>query len=663
LAAAKLIQSNTCKRISCRYIGSDYENLDDYKQAFNYLTEGNGYFTGKDTSIDHILILNYIGAYYENLSDYKNAFDFYLKAKKLADAASNSHSVAVCNNYLGRIYTDMREYKTAVSYQLKALKYYETSDRKVTILTILTSLGSDYNAINDYENALFYDKKALSVADQLQGNDYKAVILNNMSNVYYNKKNFGMAYTLVSESAKTVRGENNKLYSLCTMGEILKDAPDSSLKKFGIKPGEKYLKAINCFKASNLLADKYHVTKIQEENYKQLGELYEKIKNYPSAYQAYKQFIVYKDSVYSDTKKSDFVKKELQYQYQKQEDSLKYQQAITSTKLRAKQTQTYYFMAGLGCLMLLSVFIWLNYDNQRKSNKLITVANYELSEQREEITAQRDQLSETISKLKSAQNHLIQSAKMASLGELTAGIAHEIQNPLNFVNNFSEVNKEMLEELKAESIKPKPERNEQLEIDLINDLIENESKINHHGKRADFIVKGMLEHSRTGTGEKQLTDLNVLCDEFMKLSYHGLRAKDKNFNAELVAHFDDGLPKVNVSQQDIGRVLVNLFNNAFYAVSQKLKTVGAEYKPEVSATTASENGNVIIKVKDNGNGIPDAIKDKIMQPFFTTKPTGEGTGLGLSLSYDIVVKGHGGNITVDTREDEFTEFTVILPIS
>jgi two-component system NtrC family sensor kinase len=280
----------------------------------------------------------------------------------------------------------------------------------------------------------------------------------------------------------------------------------------------------------------------------------------------------------------------------------------------------------------------------------------------EEVNRQTAEIRTTLDNLKAAQTQLIQSEKMASLGELTAGIAHEIQNPLNFVNNFSEVNKEMLEELKAESIKPKAERDGQLEIDLINDLIENESKINHHGRRADFIVKGMLEHSRAGTGERQPTDLNVLCDEFMKLSYHGLRAKDKNFNAELVAHFDDGLPKVNVSQQDIGRVLLNLFNNAFYAINQKQKTAGADYKPEVSVTTKSEKGHIIIKVKDNGNGIPDAIKDKIMQPFFTTKPTGEGTGLGLSLSYDIVVKGHGGTIKVNSMEGEGSEFIIRLPI-
>ena len=199
-------------------------------------------------------------------------------------------------------------------------------------------------------------------------------------------------------------------------------------------------------------------------------------------------------------------------------------------------------------------------------------------------------------------------------------------------------------------------------MELINGLIQNEQKISHHGKRADSIVKGMLEHSRSRSGQKEPTDLNVMADEFMRLSYHGLRSKDKSFNSQLTMHFDQGLPKIAVVQQDIGRVLLNLFNNAFYAVNQKAKIADDDYKPEVSVSTSTENGQVIIKVKDNGVGIPKAIKDKIMQPFFTTKPTGEGTGLGLSLTYDMVVKGHGGSIAVDTKEGEGSEFIVILPV-
>jgi two-component system NtrC family sensor kinase len=305
----------------------------------------------------------------------------------------------------------------------------------------------------------------------------------------------------------------------------------------------------------------------------------------------------------------------------------------------------------LAFVLVVALLIWRNNLSQRKKNRT-------LDEQKAQLTRQRDELQSTLAELKTTQTQLIQSEKMASLGELTAGIAHEIQNPLNFVNNFSEVNKEIVEELEEELKKGNIEE----ALAIAADIKGNEEKINHHGKRADFIVKGMLLHSRNITGEKEPTDINVLADEFLKLSYHGLRAKDKNFNAELITHLDESLPKVSIAQQDIGRVLLNLFNNAFYAVNQKQKTAGADYKPEVIVSTSIDKNNLVIKVKDNGNGIPDAIKEKIMQPFFTTKPTGEGTGLGLSLSYDIVVKGHGGSIDVNSKEGEFTEFIILLPL-
>jgi signal transduction histidine kinase len=297
-----------------------------------------------------------------------------------------------------------------------------------------------------------------------------------------------------------------------------------------------------------------------------------------------------------------------------------------------------------------------------EKQEILLAQNETLEKQVNERTAA---LNQSLHDLKSTQTQLIQSEKMASLGELTAGIAHEIQNPLNFVNNFSEVSIELLEELKDEA----GAGNKDDVIAIAGDLIQNLQKINHHGKRADSIVKGMLEHSRIGTGERQPTDINTLIDEFLKLSYHGLRAKDKSFNADISTHFAANLPEVNIVQQDMGRVLLNLFNNAFYAVNQKQKTAGANYKSTVIVTTTLQHQpggggvkSILVIVKDNGNGIPAAIKDKIMQPFFTTKPTGEGTGLGLSLSYDIVVKGHGGNIVVNTKEGEGATFTITLPI-
>ena len=273
---------------------------------------------------------------------------------------------------------------------------------------------------------------------------------------------------------------------------------------------------------------------------------------------------------------------------------------------------------------------------------------------------QAREIEKAYEKLKMTQNQLIQSEKMASLGELTAGIAHEIQNPLNFVNNFSEVNAELIAELKEEIEKGNLE-----EVKLIaEDIGENEQKIIHHGKRADAIVKGMLQHSRTNSGQKEPTDLNALADEYLRLSYHGLRAKDKNFNADFKTDFDAELPKIEVIPQDIGRVLLNLINNAFYAVQERtLKGLNDRnnYKPTVKITTQKIDNKIEIHVKDNGKGIPEEIKDKIFQPFFTTKPTGEGTGLGLSMSYDIITKGHNGEIKVNSKAGEGTEFIIILP--
>ncbi|MDB4900818.1 MAG: hypothetical protein JWQ63_99 [Mucilaginibacter sp.] len=286
---------------------------------------------------------------------------------------------------------------------------------------------------------------------------------------------------------------------------------------------------------------------------------------------------------------------------------------------------------------------------EQRSNKLL--------EQQEEIITQRDQLTETLNELKNTQQQLIQTEKLASLGELTAGIAHEIQNPLNFVNNFSEVNLELVEEMEEILMK---ENNTEI-LGLSKDIKQNLEKILHHGKRADGIVKNMLQHSRNNSGERQETDINKLVDEYLRISYHGLRAKDKSFNAAMITDFASDIPRININQQDMGRVLINVFNNAFYAVNIKSKENGPQFKPEIKVSTALNRKFIEVKVWDNGIGIPKDIKNRILEPFFTTKPTGEGTGLGLSLSYDILVKGHGGKITVDSKEGEYSEFTISIP--
>ncbi len=297
--------------------------------------------------------------------------------------------------------------------------------------------------------------------------------------------------------------------------------------------------------------------------------------------------------------------------------------------------------------------------NNKIANAMKAELEVQVAERTAELTKQKEELEITLHELKSTQAQLIQSEKMASLGELTAGIAHEIQNPLNFVNNFSEVNKELLIELKEEIDKGNIE-----DVKLIaENVINNQEKINHHGKRADAIVKGMLQHSRKNTGVKESTDINALADEYLRLSFHGLRAKDKSFNADFKTYFDESIGNLNIVPQDIGRVFINLFNNAFYTVNEKKKTADETYKPLVSIQTKKLNNKVEIIVTDNGNGISQDIVDKIFQPFFTTKPTGQGTGLGLSLSYDIITKEHNGTIKAESKEGEGTKFIIQLPVA
>ncbi|OQY96270.1 MAG: two-component sensor histidine kinase [Sphingobacteriales bacterium UTBCD1] len=301
----------------------------------------------------------------------------------------------------------------------------------------------------------------------------------------------------------------------------------------------------------------------------------------------------------------------------------------------------YTLLSGIVIFVFITSLLYRNYRNGKKANNI--------------LQQQKRKIEQALIDLKSAQAKLIQSEKMASLGELTAGIAHEIQNPLNFVNNFSEVSNELIDEMNTELNKGDIEEAKV----IASDIKQNLEKINHHGKRADAIVKGMLQHSRSSTGQKESTDINALCDEYLRLAYHGLRAKDKTFNAKFETDFDTSLPKINVVPQEIGRVILNLINNAFYAVNERKKLNEPGYEPEVIVSTRKEKDKVEVKVKDNGTGIPEKIKDKIFQPFFTTKPTGSGTGLGLSLAYDIV-KAHGGEIKADTKEGKGSEFIIQL---
>ena len=556
---------------------------------------------------------------------------------------------------LGGIHSLRGDYPASLSIQLKALQLAESVKNDTLVSRSLSANGFTYLQSGNYQKSLDYLYKRRKREDwRRQTNVEKeadAVFtaraffkLNKLDSTQYfemyalaldkkNKSRFSPLYNLMAEISGH-KGEFRKAinylypFSQDTNVTISKPFCCGRLAEYYQKIG--YTDSAIYFAKETIVLEKQEKMFVASEPAIQaLVKIYTSTHQVDSAFKYLKLGLDIKDTVFSQQKLNALQNISL-YEQQRQrelaEANLKYQ---TSVRM--------YTLVGTSTAFLVIGFIlWRN--NRRKQ-----AANVKIQK--------------ALDELKATQAQLIQREKMASLGELTAGIAHEIQNPLNFVNNFSEVSAELADEMDEEL-----EKGDIAEAKAISaDIKQNLEKIRHHGKRADFIVKGMLQHSRASTGEKQPTNMNVLCEEFLNLAYHGLRAKDKLFHAETAMHFDPNLPRVNVVQQDMGRVMLNLFNNAFYAVNQKAKTSGDNYRPTVEVSTTSENGSILIKVKDNGNGISDAIKDKIMQPFFTTKPTGEGTGLGLSLSYDIVVKGHGGSITVDTKEGEFTEFIVQLP--
>ena len=381
-----------------------------------------------------------------------------------------------------------------------------------------------------------------------------------------------------------------------------------------------------------------------------LSQAYAQEGDYAQAYRYFLQYSAYKDSLTAEATTRRLAALEYKQTLLKKEAQI---QRLTKERLlreRAARRQQQ-FVLGLGsCVALLMGFsVVLGRNNRAKQ-----LANQQLSEQKE--TLQR-----TLAELETAQTQLIQAEKMASLGELTAGIAHEIQNPLNFVNNFSEVSTELVHELRE--ARQQDPRDPDLEEELLDDVQQNLQKISQHGNRASAIVRGMLEHARTSSSQKEPTDLNALIEEYLKLAYHGARAKDNSFKAQLTTDLDPRLGPVPVVPQEVSRVLMNLFSNAFYAVRKRQSDPGPGYQPEVRVSTKREANQVKIQVRDNGTGVPAALQQKVFQPFFTTKPTGQGTGLGLSLSYDIITKGHGGTFTLESEEGQFTELTLTLPIS
>jgi signal transduction histidine kinase len=487
----------------------------------------------------------------------------------------------------------------------------------------LMNLGWAYNVyLNELDSAIYFHQEAEKSALKSTYTHYLALVYVSMGDIYLKKNDAKEAKHYYDQSKHAAAARPSGLvyaYNGLTKYYLKHRNPDSSL--YYAWKTTQTLKSIG-----GEVDPSVNLGTCYENLYKS----YQLKHQFDSAFKYLELALITKDSLYTKRIKHLSEFQTLNFKEQTRLRTLEQEMEKKQSRIR-----TYSLVAGIFVFLLIAILLYRNNRQKQKANL---------------------QLQESYTNLRNAQSQLIQSEKMASLGELTAGIAHEIQNPLNFVNNFSEVNSELISELKEAAIQGNLDEVKS----IASTLEENESKIVSHGKRADAIVKGMLQHSRKSSGQKELTDINVLCDEYLRLAYHGLRAKDKSFNAKFETHLDPALPKINVVPQDIGRVVLNLINNAFYAVNEKSKVAIARFEPTVSVRTKKEGNNVEIIVTDNGNGIPGHIKDKIFQPFFTTKPSGQGTGLGLSLSYDII-KSHGGELKVDTQEGEGSQFIIQLP--
>ena len=599
------------------------------------------------STVGKVIALNMAGESLRFLGDYPASLKMQFEALQLNRQSKHLVGEATSLGYIGFTYIEFKEYRQALQYLLQANKIIQQLSRKMQAdkidqrnmpsILILSNIGNAYYLLKMADSAMYYLQQAYERHSRLKTSPpaLTSNVLTGLGNVYaaIGKKDSALLY--YHKALSNSKLSNDKL----NLSKILKKIAEvyESVQQYD----SSLYYARQAFITSQKVAQKLEVL----ETSNLLVKLYRKAQNQDSAFFYQDIAIATKDSLYGPEKFKQL--QLLMLQEQEQQQKTLHEQERLSNKI--KYTALF---AGLGVLFIIGIILYRN-------NRIKQSANKKLQQQKQQIET-------TLQDLKDTQSQLIQSEKMASLGELTAGIAHEIQNPLNFVNNFSEVNEELLAEMKDELDKGNIDDAKA----IANDAIENQQKILHHGKRADAIVKGMLQHSHSSSGVKEPTDINALCDEYLRLSYHGLRAKDKSFNATMKTDFDSSLEKINIIPQDIGRVVLNLLTNAFYVVDEKKKACQAElveagkaYEPTVSISTKKVGDKAEISVSDNGNGIPQKVLDKIFQPFFTTKPTGQGTGLGLSLSYDIVTKGHGGELKVETKENEGSVFTILLPIT
>jgi two-component system, NtrC family, sensor kinase len=568
-------------------------------------------------------------------ANYPRALEAALNLQKLTEEIKKGDPGAhvVPSYFLGVVYREMADYPDAIFQLNQSINFQKKSAKSMSeVFYAYSQLGILYRLGNKLDSALWYAQKGYELG--LGAKEFKQFFslaigaLGNVHEAMHDYKSAEEFYRLAIRQSELYHNvyfltrNYNNLASLFAKT----DRRDSCVYYAVI--------SLNICQQHNFGEYAYDASRI-------LTDIYSKGTNADSTLKYMKIMVAAKDTVFSQAKGQQFQEYAFKERQRLQKINIDKERSLNLIKL-------YVLLAALVVFLLLAFILFRNNRQKQKANFLL-----EKQKQKVEIT---------LSELRSTQSQLIQSEKMASLGELTAGIAHEIQNPLNFVNNFSEVNKEMVDELQIEL----KTGNIDEAMAISNDIKENSEKINHHGKRADAIVKGMLQHSRSSTGQKELTNINALADEYLRLAYHGLRAKDKDFNATMNTNFDETIGKINIIPQDIGRVLLNLYNNAFYAVNEKQNVErlkqNAEYQPNVSVQTKKINNKVVLTVMDNGNGIPQKVVDKIFQPFFTTKPTGQGTGLGLSLSYDII-KAHAGEIKVETKESEGTKFIIQLPIT
>jgi signal transduction histidine kinase len=580
---------------------------------------------------------NALGNVYFGVGDYPMALEMYLTSLRMKETLKDEQgAIAVTYFNIVNVYTEQEDYAHALSYLAKTIAIDKKLKDSSGIMFDQYSLGSIYLRMNMADSAEYYTKEAYKLALKLSDMNMMGAILNNFASVNSLKKNYPEAAGYFHQSiAYCLAVKDNEVLAsnylgLARMFDSLRLA-DSSIYY-----------ARKCL----LLAQEAPFFKQILESGEFLTRKFSTAKRYDSAFHYQSISIAAKDSLYNVEK----VKKVQNLKLVEQQR----EQAAVAEKLKlSNRIKLYSAIAALGVFLVIAVLLWRN-NIQRKKDFLL-------------IQEQKSITEEALMELKATQAQLLLKEKMASIGELTSGIAHEIKNPLNFINNFAELNRDMLKELKEE--RNNPNRDRATEDEILEIFDQNMEKIAMHGQRADSIIKNMLEHSQTSRGSKEMVDINKLAEERLRIAYHALqgklRATEPNKDhpdVQLETDFDAGLGAVNIVPEDISRVLLNLYNNALYSVNEKFHRVGTEYKPIVRVTTRRVDERVQISVWDNGEGIPDKILSKIFQPFFTTRPTGKGTGLGLSLSYDIIAKTYGGEIRVNSQEGEWAEFVIGLPV-